>query len=179
MQRFETIFEVDAPVHRVWKLLHRPPPADSPLPRTVTYQGGSMTILAEGDENGQGLVRTCVFDVPKWLGSKGKARSWEVVTEVRPMEYAKYESIGKPLWSVAGGFHELTPLQAGGTRLRFVETYHVRNPVLRALFERRVHAFISKDNHDLYMSLLGYLGTTTHVSTTRTVVPTESNGPWG
>jgi hypothetical protein len=50
--------------------------------------------------------------------------------------------------------------------------------LLRALLERRVHTFISKDNHDLYMSLLGYLGTTTHVSTTRTVVPTESNGPW-
>jgi hypothetical protein len=99
MQRFETVFEVDAPPHRVWKLLHRPAPADSPSPRTVEYQGGKMTILVEGDEHGQGMVRTCEFAVPKWLLSGGKARSWEVVTEVKPMEYAKYEGIGKPLWS--------------------------------------------------------------------------------
>lgn len=165
MQRFETIFEVDAPPSRVWKLLHRPPPAGSQLPRTVDYQGGSMTILAEGDENGQGMVRTCVFDVPKWLFSHGKARSWEVVTDVRPLEFAKYESIGKPLWSKAGGFHELSELEDGGTRLRFVETYHVNNPLMRVLFERRVHAFISKDNHELYMSLLGYVGTVRHIST--------------
>jgi hypothetical protein len=170
MHRFETVFDVAAPVHRVWKLLHRPPPPDSPSPRTVEYQGGSMTILNEGDENGQGMVRTCVFDVPKWLGSGGKARSWELVTEVKPMEYATYEGIGKPLWSRAAGWHQLAPLDDGGTRLTFVETYHVNNPVLRRLFERRVHRFISKDNHDLYLNLLGYLGTVTHVSTTASTV---------
>jgi hypothetical protein len=167
MQRFETVFDVDAPPHRVWKLLHRPAPPDSPSPRTVNYQGGSMTILLEGDENGQGMVRTCEFAVPKWLGSGGKARSWELVTEVKPMEYARYEGIGKPLWSRAAGWHELTPLDDGGTRLTFVETYHVNNPVMRVLFERRVHQFISRDNHELYANLLGYLGTVRHVSTTR------------
>jgi polyketide cyclase/dehydrase/lipid transport protein len=168
MQRFETVFEVDAPVHRVWKLLHRPPPPGSTLPRTVTYQGGSMTILAEGDENGQGMVRTCVFDVPKWLGSKGKARSWECVTEVKPMEYARYDGIGKPLWSRAAGWHQLTPLDGDHTRLTFVETYHVNNPVMRRLFEGRVHRFISRENHELYASLLGYLGEVRHVRSART-----------
>ncbi|MBV9487311.1 MAG: SRPBCC family protein [Frankiaceae bacterium] len=171
MQRFETVFDVDAPPHRVWKLLHRPPPPGSPSPRTVEYQGGSMTILLEGDENGQGMVRTCEFHVPKWLLSGGKARSWELVTEVKPLEYAKYEGIGKPLWSRAAGWHELQPLDSGGTRLTFVETYHVNNRVMRALFEKRVHRFISKDNHDLYLSLLGYLGTVTHVSTSRHTGP--------
>jgi Polyketide cyclase / dehydrase and lipid transport len=164
MQRFETVFEVDAPPERVWKLLHRPAPPGSPSPRTVEYQGGSMTILAEGDENGRGMVRTCVFDVPKWLFSGGKARSWEVVTEIRPGEYARYQGIGKPLWSRADGWHQLEAID-GGTRLTFVETYTVVNPVLRRLFERRVHRFISKDNHELYLNLLGYLGTVRHIST--------------
>jgi hypothetical protein len=167
MQRFETVFEVDAPAHRVWKLLHRPAPPDSPSPRTVTYQGGSMTILLEGDENGQGMVRTCEFAVPRWLFSGGKARSWELVTEVIPMQRASYEGIGKPLWSRAAGWHELTSLDDGRTRLTFVETYHVNNPILRRLFERRVHRFISRDNHELYAGLLGYLGAVTHVRSSR------------
>lgn len=31
----------------------------------------------------------------------------------------------------------------------FRETYEVFNPLMRALFEKRVHAFISKDNDRL------------------------------
>ena len=30
--------------------------------------------------------------------------------------------------------------------MHFTETYHVFNPVMRRLLERRVHDFISKDN---------------------------------
>ena len=37
----------------------------------------------------------------------------------------------------------------GTTRVHFTETYHAFNPLLRALFEKRVHAFISKDNDHL------------------------------
>jgi Fe-S cluster biosynthesis and repair protein YggX len=32
------------------------------------------------------------------------------------------------------------------TRLQFEESYHVFNPVMRALLEKRVHDFISRDN---------------------------------
>ena len=42
----------------------------------ITYPAGSIEILYDGDEAGQGLVRTCVFDVPRYLLSGGKARSW-------------------------------------------------------------------------------------------------------
>ncbi|OOK73407.1 hypothetical protein BZL30_4829 [Mycobacterium kansasii] len=31
-----------------------------------------MEILHEGDEAGEGLVRTCIFEVPKYLLSGGK-----------------------------------------------------------------------------------------------------------
>jgi hypothetical protein len=164
MQKFETVFEVDARPEQVWGLLHRPPPQDAPRPRTVTYPGGWMKILLEGDEHGQGMVRTCEFAVPRYLGSGGKARSWEIVTEVIPGRSASYEGIGKPLWSKAAGSHTVEALPGGRTRLTFVETYHVHNPLLRVLLEKRVHAYISRDNHALYQKILGHLGAVTHVS---------------
>ena len=33
--------------------------------------------------------------------------------------------------------------------MHFSETYHAFNPILRVLLEKRVHAFISKDNDQL------------------------------
>jgi hypothetical protein len=159
MQRHQVSFVVDAPPHRVWRLFHPKVPPGAEVPRTFEHPGGSITILNDGDEVGQGLVRTCTFPVPRWLLSGGVARSWEVVTEVREGEYARYEAVGKPLWSKAEGWHTLEPLDDGTrTRLTFVETYHANNPVLRALFERRVHRFISRDNSRIYETVLGYLG---------------------
>jgi hypothetical protein len=32
------------------------------------------------------------------------------------------------------------------------------------LLEKRVHAYISRDNHALYQKILGHLGAVTHVS---------------
>ena len=49
----------------------------------------------------------------------------------------------------------------GTTRVHFSESYHAFNPLLRALLEKRVHAFISKDNDHLIQESLtkgvGYL----------------------
>ena len=42
--------------------------------------------------------------------------------------------------------HRFEDLGDGRTRVHFRETYHVFNPILRYLLERRVHRFISKDN---------------------------------
>ncbi len=159
MQRFETTFAVDAPPGHVWALFHAPPPPGARTPRVVTYPGGQMEILVEGDDRGQGLVRTCQFAVPRWLGTGGVARSWEVVTEVRVHEYASYRGVCKPLWAAMDGFHRLEERPDGGTRLTFVERYEAVNPVLRTLFERRVHRFISRDNERLYRTLLGHVGT--------------------
>jgi hypothetical protein len=158
VRRHEVHFAVDAPRHRVWRAFHPrvPPPTGSR--RVVEYDGGRIEIIREGDEHGEGLVRTCEFRVPRWLGSGGKARSWEVVTAVRPDEYASYEAVGKPLWSRATGWHELSDLPDGRTGLTFVETYDTFNPVLRVLFEARVHSFISRRNEETYTALLGSLG---------------------
>ena len=160
MQRHEVAFTVDAPPHRVWRLLHPKVPEHAVVPRTFDHPGGSITILREGDQDGAGLVRTCTFAVPKWLLTGGMARSWEVVTEARRNEYARYEAVGKPLWSKAEGWHTLEPIDGGeGTRLTFVETYHAHSPVARFLFESRVHRFISRHNSATYESLLSLLGT--------------------
>ena len=157
-------FAVDAPVDRVWRVLHPPVPADAPSPRIIEYPAGSIEVLQEGDDAGQGLVRTCVFDVPRYLLSGGKARSWEVVTEARVNEISRYVSISKPLWSRAEGYHELLEQPDGSTLLTFHETYHVFNPVQRRLLARRVHAGIAADNLSTYAHALGFAGTTRRVS---------------
>jgi len=164
MSSFTAEFVVEAPARIVWRVLHPPVPASATLPRIIEYPAGSMEILQEGDEAGQGLVRTCVFDVPRYLLSGGKARSWEVVTEARTNELSRYVAISKPLWSRAEGYHRLDEHADGTTLLTFHETYHAFNPVLRALVEHRVHAKISADNLSTYELALGYAGTTRRVS---------------
>lgn len=162
MQRHEVAFTVTAPPHRVWRLFHPKTPPDAVVPRTFAHPTGSITILREGDDAGEGLVRTCTFPVPRWLLSGGVAHSWEVVTEARRNEYARYEAVGKPLWSKAEGWHTLEPVNDGeGTRLTFVETYHAHNPLVRLLFEAKVHHFISRNNTLTYETVLGHLGTVT------------------
>jgi hypothetical protein len=164
MQSYTVTFAVDAPARRVWRVLHPRPPQDATLPRTIEYPKGSIEILNEGDEAGQGLVRTCVFDVPRYLLSGGKARSWETVTEAKINHISRYVSISKPLWSRAEGYHELNEQPDGTTLLTFHETYHAYNPVLRALLERHVHAKISADNLSTYEHALSYAGPTRRVS---------------
>ena len=43
-----------------------------------------IEIVHPGDDAGLGLVRHCDFRVPRYLGSGGVGRSWEVITESRP-----------------------------------------------------------------------------------------------
>ena len=133
------------------------------MPRTFEHPGGTITILREGDDAGEGLVRTCTFPVPKWLLSGGIARSWEVVTEARKNEYARYEAVGKPLWSKAEGWHTLEPVDDGArTRLTFVETYHAHNPLLRGPVRGDASTASSRATTPrIYETVLGYLGPVT------------------
>ncbi len=164
MRSFTATFAVEAPPRKVWRVLHPPPPPGASLPRIIEYPAGSIEILNEGDEAGQGLVRTCVFDVPRYLLSGGKARSWETITEARINELSRYVAIAKPLWSRAEGYHQLEEQPDGTTHLTFHETYHAYNPVVRFLFERRVHDKISTDNMATYEHALSFAGKTTRLS---------------
>ena len=62
------------------------------------------------------------------------------------MESWRYDAVGKPLYSRATGWTRLEDLGGGRTRVHFRETYEAFNPILRVLLEKRVHAFISRDN---------------------------------
>jgi hypothetical protein len=124
--------------------------------RAPRSQSGDVTIeiLHPGDDTGEGLIRHCTFRVPRYLFSGGQGQSWEWLTEVTPKESWKYDAIGKPLWSKAEGRTRLEDLGNGTTRVHFSESYQAFNPLMRLLFEKRVHHFISKDNDSLIKSAL-------------------------
>jgi hypothetical protein len=112
----------------------------------MTHGEVTIEVLLPGSDTGEGLVRHCTFPVPKWLLSGGRGQSWEWLSEVRPPVSWRYDAVGKPLWSKATGWTRLEPLGDDRTLVHFTETYHAFNPVLRALFERRVHQAISRSN---------------------------------
>jgi hypothetical protein len=149
---------VGAEVPAVWRTLYPRRPPGTELPWRIDYPGGTIEVVAEGDEAGQGLVRLCTFRVPRYLLSGGVARSFETIVEARVNELSRYSAVGKPLWSRAEGWHRLEEVGEGRTRLTFWESYHAFNPVLRRLFERRVHAFISAANTATFDRALRRLG---------------------
>jgi hypothetical protein len=157
VREHEVAFLVDAPARKVWRALH-PRWPDGPGPHVVDYPGGRIEVLFAGDEANQGLVRICTFPVPRYLLSGGTATSWECIVEARLGELSRYVAVGKPLWSRAEGWHRLEEQDDGRTLLTFHESYHAHHPVLRLLFEARVHRFISERNERAYAALLGGLG---------------------
>lgn len=161
MQRHVVRFHVAAPRPLVWRRLHPLPPEGAPRPRIIEYPGGRIEILFEGNEAGEGLVRTCIFRVPKIVGSK--ARSWECIVEARAQEYSRYIAVSKPLWSHAVGSQELEDAPEGGTTVTFTETYEVHNPIVRPL-EGYVHRFISRDNDRVFEAMLSRCGPVRRVS---------------
>lgn len=143
MQQHRYSVDVNGTPSEVWRLFWLR------SPRRRTGGGVDIEILHPGDEIGEGLIRHCTFRVPRYLLTGGVGHSWEWLTEVEPPVSWKYDAIGKPLWSRAEGRTRLEPLGEEQTRIHFSETYLAFNPILRVLLERRVHAFISKDNDRL------------------------------
>ena len=135
------------------------------MPRTIEHPGGTITILRDGDDAGEGLVRTATFPVPRWLLSGGMARSLEVVTEARRNEYARYEAVGKPLWSQGRGLaHPRADRRrrtAPGSRSSRRTTPTTR--CCGRLFEQRVHRSSRATTRRIYETILGYLGPVTRV----------------
>ena len=140
MQRHIREFDVDASPKELWDLIW------ASQRQNLEMGTVRIEILHLGDADGNGLVRHTWFRVPRYLLSGGVAQSWEWITDVEPYHWWRYGAIGKPLWSKAEGLTTLIDLRDGRTRLRFEESYHAFNPVSRALLERRVHRFISRDN---------------------------------
>ena len=122
MQEHTTELIVEAEVPEVWRLLHPRRPTGKELPWRIEYPGGSLEVLVDGDEAGQGLVRMCTFRVPRYLLSGGMARSFESIVEARINELSRYSAVGKPLWSRAEGWHRLEEVGEGRTKLTFWES---------------------------------------------------------
>jgi hypothetical protein len=76
---------------------------------------------------------------------------------VKPYTSWRYDAVGKPLWSHATGWTTLTNLGDGRTRVTFAEEYEAFNPIMRVLFEKRVHESLSKDNDTILAALEGGL----------------------
>jgi len=151
VQRHGYSVDVGAPPEELWDVFwYRAP--DRPQPKDVSTQ---IHILHPGDEVGNGLVRHCTFPVPKWLMSGGVGRSWEWLTQVTPHESWRYDAIGKPLWSRATGWTRFEDLGGGRTRVHFTEEYEAFNPIMRLLFEKRVHESLSRDNDTILAALEG------------------------
>ena len=146
MQVHELTFHVDAPRDVVWMLFwgHRA--------GVMTYENVTIEILHPGSADGEGLIRHATFPVPGYLMSGGVGKSWEWLTQVKQPESWRYDAVGGPPYSRATGETRLEDLGDGRTRVHFRETYLVFNPVLRALLERRVHRFVSRNNDRLMRS---------------------------
>jgi hypothetical protein len=157
-QEHTTELIVDAEMPAVWRTLHPRRPEGVELPWRIEYPGGSIEVVVDGDEAGQGLVRLCTFRVPRYLLTGGMGRSFETIVEARLHEVSRYAAVGRPLWSRAEGWHRLEEVGEGRTRLTFWERYEAFNPLLARLFERRVHRFISTNNTAAYDRALGRLG---------------------
>jgi Polyketide cyclase / dehydrase and lipid transport len=139
-------FVVEATPEEVWRALHPPARRSTGERRVIEHGDVRIEIWFEGDDNGQGLVRSCTYPVPKILLSGGVGRSWECVTESRPPAFSRYDAVGKPLWSKATGWHRLDDLGDGRTRVHFGEAFYAFNPILRFFLQGYVHRFISRGN---------------------------------
>ena len=156
MQRYQSSFVVTGSPAEVWLLWFPPPPPDlAPgTPQVLEMDDVRIEILHRGNEIHDGLVRHCYYRVPKYVLSGGKAQSWELVTDVVPDTSYRYCGITSPPFAFAEGKQWLEDLGDGRTRVHFCESYSVANPLLRALLERRLHAFISKDNDNVIQAAI-------------------------
>lgn len=83
MQSYTVRFHIDAPRRKVWRVLHPPAPANGPAAAGSHVADWEHGNPQRGQRSGEGLVRTCVFEVPTYLLTRGRARSWKTVTEAQ------------------------------------------------------------------------------------------------
>jgi hypothetical protein len=84
-------FDIDATREEIWAVFF----SAKKKGQVIEHGDVRIEILHPGDETGEGLVRHCHFRVPHYLLSRGKALSWEWLTEVKPQESWRYDGVGK------------------------------------------------------------------------------------
>lgn len=155
VQAHEKSFIFDAPPADVWALMWPPAPPDLTAGEIQVIEFGDVRIeiVHQGDENHDGLVRHCYYPIPKYVLSRGRAESWELITEVVPNVSCRYRAITRPPFAEVEGFQRLREVGDGRTELTFTETYSIRSSLLRVLLERPLHRAISRDNDQLFEGL--------------------------
>lgn len=165
MITYDSDWIVDASRDEIWAVLHPQKTFDRTTttvanPRVIAHGKTRVEVVSEGDENGQGLVRRCWFDIPWYIpggsrGWPGRGRSWEIVSEVRVPEYQRYDVLFcTPPHARALGWYGLEDLGDGRTRFRFHEEYHMERRWLAPFVERGFHRFISKDNDRIMRGII-------------------------
>jgi Polyketide cyclase / dehydrase and lipid transport len=150
MNVYDSNWIVAASREEVWAALHLPEGFDRSqttvdTPRVFEHKTTRVEVVFEGDEQGRGLARRCWFRAPWWLG--GRARSWEVVTEVRAPEYEQYDVLlCAPPFARVKGWYRLEDLGDRRTRLHIHEEYKMESRFLAPLLEKAAHNFFLKDN---------------------------------
>jgi len=138
-------FTVDLPhsARRLWALFQRYDLWKEYAPGVLDVE-----IVYPGDAAGNGLLRRVVYPLP--LGRRGE--SFELVTNVRENVGYDYLMIRTGL----SGSMTLERLGANHTRLRFRETFHMKQPVLR-WFEGPIYRFINKKNEESMRAAAAWL----------------------
>ena len=151
MRSYTVRFHIDAPPRKVWRVLHPPVPPNSPRPRVLKWPTGSMEILNEGDEAGEGLgahLRLRGAQVPA-VGRQGT-----VVGDGDRGEAEQAVALRRGGQAVVVSRRGLSRTRGTARRLRrfsrSTRRIYAYNPVLRFLLERPVHAKISRDNLETY-----------------------------
>ena len=158
MIEYDSDWVVDAPREEIWAVLHPQKTFDRRTttvanPRVIQHGATRVEVVNEGDENGQGLVRRCWFATPWYVPAVG--RSWEIVSEVRPPEYQRYDVLFcTPPHASARGWYRLEDIGEGRTRFHFHEDYEMEARWLAPLIERRVHLYFSKDNDRIMRGMI-------------------------
>jgi hypothetical protein len=96
-----------------------------------------VEVVHPGDAQGNGLLRRVVYPLP--FGRRGE--SFELVRNVRPAEGYDYVMLRTGL----AGSVALERLGPNRTRLRFRETFHMSQPLLRWL-EGPIYRYINRRN---------------------------------
>ena len=143
MRHHEYSIELPFAAARLWALFQRYDLWKEYAPAVLDVE-----IVYPGDGNGNGLVRKVIYPLP--LGRRGE--SFELVKNVRPAAGYDYLMLRTGL----AGSVSLERVGANRTRLRFRETFHMTQPVLR-WFEAPIYRYINRRNEESMRAAAAWL----------------------
>jgi hypothetical protein len=161
VRQHEFTIELPHSPARLWALFQRYDLWKEYAPGVIDVE-----IVEDGDVNGNGLVRRVVYPLP--FGRRGEA--YERVENVKPNQGYDYVMMRSGL----RGSLSLEPAGPNRTRLRFRETFHMTQPILR-WFEGPIYRYINKKNEASMRGAAAWL--TAHTDFRPDLVDPEPGSP--